>query len=59
MGIDQLTFVKSCRQLGRQGILPLRDSYNLYDQNEPETEPKPVFVQKNRQNELPWNFLKL
>ena len=30
MGIDQLTFVYSCRQLGRQGILSLCDCYNLY-----------------------------
>ena len=30
MGIDQLTFVESCRQLGRAGILFLWDSYNFY-----------------------------
>ena len=33
MGIDQLTFVKSCRQLGRRGILSQRDNYNLYGYN--------------------------
>ena len=33
MGIDQLTFVKSCRQLVRQGILSLCDSKDLYDSN--------------------------
>ena len=31
IGIDQLTFVYSCRQLGRKGILSIGDSYNLND----------------------------
>ena len=31
MGIDQLTFEKSCRQLGRRGILSLCVNYNLYN----------------------------
>ena len=30
MEIDQLTFVLSCRLLGRQGILSLCDSKDLY-----------------------------
>ena len=32
MGIDQLTFVKSCRQLGRWVILSLCEYYNLFRQ---------------------------
>ena len=30
MGIDQLTFVQSCRHLGRQGNIFLCDSNNLW-----------------------------
>ena len=42
MGRDLLTFVKSCRQMDRMGIIPLCVYYRLYDYNMLALEPSPI-----------------